>query len=226
MQDAAMPLREQMVHSQLLTNKLLDVRLVRAFTRMPREKFVPAGFRATAYADRAIPLAELMGKGSDCNRVMLEPMVLARLLQAAEIVDGDRVLVIGCGSGYAPAIVRQVTRFVFAVEDNEILASRATSAWRALGIHDIDMYIGALEAGCENEQPFDAICVCGGVDEIPEALFLQLREMGRLVAVQLEEGVGRCVVYRKHRGQVSRWVVCDATARLLPGFERKETFIW
>ena len=81
--------RRNMVESQLRTNRVSDERVLGAFETVARELFVPEVKRGIAYIDKDMAVAE--------DRYLMEPRVLARLLQAAAVQDGDMVLVIGCG---------------------------------------------------------------------------------------------------------------------------------
>ena len=89
--------RRNMVDSQIRPNRVTDPRILAAMRRLPRESFLPSAVRALAYADEDVPL----GNG----RFMMEPMVLARLLQAAALIDQERVLVVGAGTGYGAAVI-------------------------------------------------------------------------------------------------------------------------
>jgi protein-L-isoaspartate(D-aspartate) O-methyltransferase len=94
-------MRRAMVESQLRPEGVTDVRVLEAMGSVAREDFVPEARRATAYADRMIARAD--GRGIN------PPIVTGRLLNAAAIAAGDRVLIIGDASGYTTAVVRQLT---------------------------------------------------------------------------------------------------------------------
>jgi len=102
--------RSNMVESQILTSDVTDRRILRAMGELPRERFVPPALAALAYMDEAVPLsAPAAGR-----RWLMAPRVFAKLLQLAEIGEEDRVLDVGCGSGYSAAVLAKIARSVVA----------------------------------------------------------------------------------------------------------------
>src|SRR5215470_15865453 len=174
--------RHNMVESQIRTNKVTDPALLAAFDAVPREQFVPAALRSVAYVDEDIPI----GKG----RHLLEPMVLARLLQLAEIAPGDVVLDVGCATGYAAAIMARLAKRVVAFEQDGELRSAAERNLAALGAANVTLLEGALSEGAASHGPFAVILLEGCVETMPPALTGQLAEGGRLVGVIRRSGVG------------------------------------
>ena len=112
--------RAHMIESQLRPNKVMDGRVLRAFAEIRRELFVPQHLRVVAYIDEDLPL----GSG----RYLTEPMVAARLLQAATIERTDTVLIVGTGMGYEAALAAMLARSVVALEEDPELARRARAA--------------------------------------------------------------------------------------------------
>lgn len=173
--------RKNMVDSQVRPNKVTDARVLAAMRSLPRERFVtPAGV-ALAYADEDVPL----GGG----RYLMEPMVLARLLQFAAIVPGERALVIAAGSGYGAAVMAACGARVTALEDDSALASMADGLLKELA-PGVAVVKGPLAEGWAGGAPYDVILIEGAVRDIPPAAAKQLRaDGGRLVAVLT--GAGR-----------------------------------
>ena len=112
--------RTNMVESQVLTSDVTDRRILRAMRELPRERFVPAAWAGLAYMDEAVPLT--VGRR---RRWLLAPRVLAKLLQLAEIGESDRVLDVGCGSGYSAAVLAKIAKSVVALECGIALAEEA-----------------------------------------------------------------------------------------------------
>ncbi len=142
--------RLNMVESQLRTNKVTDLRLLGAFETVPRELFVPEPLRGIAYIDEDVAL----GGG----RFVMEPRVLARLLQAAQPGPEDVALDLGCGSGYATAILSRLVATVVALEDD---AALATAVNRTLGELEIDNAVvveGRLTEGYPKQAPYTSSC--------------------------------------------------------------------
>ena len=104
--------RRNMVERQVRTNKVTDEAVLEALAQLPRERFVPESLSAVAYIDEDVPL----GNG----RYLMEPMVFARLVQAAQLQPGDRVLDLGCGCGYSTAILSRLANQVIALESDDI----------------------------------------------------------------------------------------------------------
>jgi len=209
--------RINMVEGQLRPNKVHDPRLVAAFINVPREQFVPKAQRGIAYVDEDIPV----GNG----RYLMEPMVLARLLQEARIGAQDMVLDIGCGTGYSAALIGRLAATVVAVESDAELAAQAAQNLMAVGVDNVVLMQGPLTAGWAAQQPYDVIVLDGAVTEVPAVLLDQLAEGGRLVAVLAPPGhVGHARLYQKIGGVVSGRVLFEAAVRLLPGFEPAPQF--
>jgi len=216
--------RLNMVEGQLRTNKVTDEAVLEGFLTTPRERFVPARLRGIAYVDDDIPLSN--------GRYLIEPLVLARLLQLAEIGKGDKVLEIGCGTGYATAILAQIAASVVAVESDPQLAAAARANLAALGCGNVQLQEAPLHAGWRAGAPYNVILINGGVAEIPAAISDQLAEGGRLVTVT-EGGAGpsqaRCgcaVLMTRAEGKLSSRPVFDATVDVLPGFARRPAFVF
>jgi protein-L-isoaspartate(D-aspartate) O-methyltransferase len=211
--------RLNMVESQLRTNKVTDAAVLEAFLAVPRERFVPATLGGTAYIDDALPL----GSG----RALLAPMVLARLLQLAEIGADDTVLEIGCGSGYGTALLARLAKSVIAVESDGTLAAQARARLRELGVASATVVEAPLVEGHPARAPYRVILLEGAAARIPAALAAQLAEGGRLVAVMLEaSGLGRASVMTRLGGVLAGRPSFDATAPLLPGFQAEPSFVF
>ena len=210
--------RENMVDCQILPNRVTDKRLIEALGAVPREAFVPTEYQGVAYVDEAIPL----GGGRD----LMQPLVTARLFQAAEPKVRDLALVIGCGTGYGAAVLSYLVGTVVAVESDGGLAKEANQVLSGLGIDTVAVMEGRLEEGYKKQAPYDVILFDGAVADVPDALSSQLAEGGRLVAVISDNGVGKAQLMTRHHDQLSSREVFDAGAPLLPGFERSESFVF
>ena len=213
------PARHNMVESQLRTNKVTELRLLEAFETIPRELFVPEGLRGIAYVDKDIAVAE--------GRYLLEPMVLARLIQVAEIMAEDIVLEIGCATGYASAILSRIAATVVCLESDHRLAEEANATLENLGIDNVAVVEGELTAGYAKQAPYNAILIGAAVAEVPQAIYDQLAEGGRLVSViKQPPEPGRASLMRRSGQSVSRRVLFDANSPLLPGFTREPGFVF
>jgi protein-L-isoaspartate(D-aspartate) O-methyltransferase len=209
--------RTCMVESQLRPNKVTDPRVLAAFRGIRREFFAPEHLRVVAYIDDDLPL----GKG----RYLMEPMVAARLLQAAAVERTDTTLIVGAGTGYEAALVAVLARSVLALEEDPDLARRARAALAEHSIASVSLVEGPLPQGHRARAPYDVVFFCGAVAEVPAEIGAQLAEGGRLVAVvKPGSGTGCAALTTRIGGVLAHRVLFDAATPWLPGFLPKPAF--
>jgi protein-L-isoaspartate(D-aspartate) O-methyltransferase len=211
--------RRMMVEGQIRTNDVTDLRVLAAFDEVPRERFVPGRWQAIAYLDRDVPVHE-------SGRYLLKPIVLAKLILAAEIGEGDRVLDVGCATGYSSAVLAKLARLVVALEEDGALAASAARALAAVGAGNVSVETGKLADGWPRQAPYDVILLNGSTEVAPQPLLDQLVDGGRLVAVVGRAPIGRGTVYRRSGTHVSAHAAFDAVAPLLPGFSKPPAFVF
>jgi protein-L-isoaspartate(D-aspartate) O-methyltransferase len=210
--------RMMMVDSQVRPNKVTDPALISAMRQLPREDFLPATLAARAYADEPVRLGD--------DRVMLEPMVLARMIQMAGLRPGERVLVVGSGCGYGAALIAMLGCVVTALEDHPALLAVAEAALRT-HTTGITLATGPLNQGWPDSAPYDCIFIEGGVEELPTALTEQLSPHGRLVMLRSSGGrVGHAVIGRLSGGAVSFVAEFDCAVTTLPSLRRVPAFVF
>lgn len=207
-----------MIDCQLRPNEVNNERIIAAISAVPREVFVPKAKRSVAYVDEDIDVGE--------GRFLMEPRVFARLLDAADLQSSDIVLDIGCATGYSAAVLAGLADAVVAVEENEILAGAAEKKLAELDIMNVAVVTCAMCDGVAKQGPFDVIFIEGAVEEVPDALLKQLKDGGRLLCVKLEGGVGRAHIIHKHGKEFDARNLFDANVAALPGFEKKQTFVF
>ncbi len=211
--------RHTMVESQLRTNEVSEPRLVAALEAVPREAFVPEPLRGIAYVDEDLEVAPA--------RFLMEPRVLALLIQAASLDAADVVLDVGCLSGYSTALLACLADTVVGLESDADLARRADELMSTLGVDNAAVVTGLLAEGYAKQAPYDVILIGGAVPEVPPALIDQLAEGGRLLTILRPPGaVGRAALMLRRHGQVSTRALFDAAVPALPGFERNPSFVF
>jgi protein-L-isoaspartate(D-aspartate) O-methyltransferase len=207
--------RQRMVDGQLRTCDVTDQALLAAFARIPRESFVAPTFASLAYLDRDVPA---LG-GSE--RLLLAPMVLARLIQAASVRPGEKALDVAGGSGYGAAILASLGAHVVALE------SDAGAAAAAKGLLEkeksVEIVAGDLANGAAGG-PFDIILVNGAFEQSPEKLLSQLAPGGRLVGVDASFNAMKAVFIERIGGVANRRILFDATAPRLREFQQTPSF--
>jgi protein-L-isoaspartate(D-aspartate) O-methyltransferase len=213
--------RRTMVDCQVRPSDVTDLRIIAAMLEVPRELFVPAGRRGIAYLDLDVPVTE-----GGTARALLKPMVFAKLLQAAGIGEGDRVLDVGCATGYSSAVLGKLAGSVIALEEDQALARTANAALSQTGASNVVVANGPLAAGWEADAPYDAIILEGAGEVVPAALLAQLKEGGCLLAVVGRGAMGKATIYRMSGQKVTAQPLFDAAAPLLPGFAKPAAFVF
>jgi protein-L-isoaspartate(D-aspartate) O-methyltransferase len=181
--------RENMLERQIRTWDVLDERVLAAMAAIPRERFVPAGWEALAYADMAIPLPH--------GQAMMEPKVEARLLQAAMVRPTDRILEIGTGSGYMTALLARLGGSVTSVERIEAFIPTAGEKLQAHGLGNVHLVTGNGRDWLKGPERFDVVVVTGS---LPDASLLSgavLEEDGRLVVVVGQDPVMEAMLFTR-----------------------------
>ena len=204
--------RRNMVDGQLRPNRVTNSQLLAAISALPREKFLPEGLRSVAYSDEDVPL----GNG----RFLMEPMVLARLIQTLQPRETDRALVVASGRGYGAALLARLVKSVVAVESDAGLAAAAQSTTRELGLVNIEQTVGSLEAGAAATGPYEVILIEGAVRQVPPAILEQLADGGRMgtIVAGPSGALGSAQLFVKLGGVASGRPLFDAGTPALPGF--------
>lgn len=211
--------RRRMVDSQVRTNKVTDPRIIAAFEAVPREAFLDQALQAVAYVDQDIAIAD--------GRWLMEPMVLARMLQCLALRPGDVALDIGCGTGYSTALLARLAATVVALESDPSLARLANRNLTALAVDNAVVVEAPLTEGYAAQAPFDVIFIGGAVAEIPDAITRQLGEGGRICALVRDGAApGRATLGLCRGGAVSFRTEFDAACPALPGFAREAGFVF
>jgi protein-L-isoaspartate(D-aspartate) O-methyltransferase len=214
--------RQKMVDGQVRTNDVTDPRIIDAMLSIPRELFVPESRRALAYLDLDLDVAE----GGSSKRYMIKPQIIAKMLQAAQITTSDNVLVVGCASGYAAALAARLGTKVTGTESELALVEKGNSVLSALGFSNVALKMAAPADGDPAGAPYDVIILNGATEIMPDRLFEQLAEDGRLVGIFDTGKLARVMIVTRSHGDLGHRVLFDGAAPVLPGLERRPSFVF
>ena len=208
--------RRRMVENQLKPNRITDPRLLAAMGAVPRERVVPPTLRNVAYVDEDLPLGD--------GRFLIEPLALAKLIQAARIGPEEVALVIGDATGYAAAVVARLAGTVILLVGEAQEAAALDRLLPEVGADNLVVQVGDPRDGLPSQAPFDVILVVGAVRAVPRSLLDQLAPGGRLVTVLADGRPGEVTVFERTPHGVGRRVVDDAMVPELPAFRPPPVF--
>ena len=208
--------RTAMVDCQVRPSDVTRYNIIEGMLAVPREEFVPTFAREVAYSGADIPLGD--------GRVILEPRVIGKMLDAAMIRPDETVLNISCGYGYTTALIARMAAVVVGVDQDEATAKAAVERLAAQEVVNSIIECGPLAEGSAQHGPYDVIFIEGAIETLPEGLYDQLKDDGRFVTIVSDGETSQCRIGTKTPTSVAWRRVFDATAPVLPGFARKKAF--
>ncbi|MDD4979928.1 MAG: protein-L-isoaspartate(D-aspartate) O-methyltransferase [Candidatus Omnitrophica bacterium] len=193
-------LRKRMVEEQLIGRGIRDKKVLEAFGKVERHKFVPEDLRMNAYADFPIPLDE--------GQTISQPYIVALMTECLNLSPKDKILEIGTGSGYQTAILAELAGEVYSVERFEALAEKARTLLNSLGYKNIKIKAGDGTLGWKEEAPFDKIIVTASSPKIPPPLTEELGENGKLILPLGENFSQTLTLVEKKEGKLQPLNIC------------------
>jgi protein-L-isoaspartate(D-aspartate) O-methyltransferase len=207
--------RVMMVNNQVRPSDVTKFPIIAAMLAVEREIYVPASKRETAYMGENIVIGE--------GRVLVEARTFAKLLDGLDIQPHEIVLDIGCGLGYSTAVLARLCDTVVAVE-SESLGAAAQRTLSSQGVDNAAVMTADLVKGDPKHGPYDVIVLEGAVEVIPDAILAQLKDGGRIGSVFMEGQLGLARIGYKLNGDVTWRFAFNASAPILPGFEKTLSF--
>lgn len=214
--------RQKMVDGQVRPSDVTDIRIIDAMLTVPREAFVPQSQRSLAYLDLDLDVSG----GGTVKRFLIKPAVTAKMLQAADLKVSDDVLVVGCASGYLAALVAKLAQRVTATECDPALAAKAKAVCAELGLGNVMVKAAEVTKGDSANAPFDVIFLNGATEIVPEVLYRQLKEGGRLIGAFATTKPQRATIVTRLHGDFGDRALFDTVIPVLPGLERPPAFIF
>lgn len=186
--------RINMVKNQLLTHHVHNEAILEIMGQVPRHMFLEGKWQNIAYYDGKIPLEN--------NRFLLPPNLFGRMVESLNLTGDEKILDIGCGSGYSTVVLSHLGKSVVGVESNSSLAVKAASNVSFFKLDNVAIKQAELMSGASENAPYDAIIVNGALNSVPKSLLSQLRQGGRLVTVlNYPSGLSKVVLYH-HYGDI------------------------
>ena len=208
--------RFNMIEQQIRTWEVLDPRVLELLGKVRREEFVPAAYRALAFADLEIPI----GHGEH----MLQPKIQARMVQELDLKTTDRILEVGTGTGYLTALLATLGGHVFSVDIFEDFTRTAAQKLAATGIRNVTLDTGDAARGWATHGPYDAVLLTGSVPILADAFRSGLKPGGRLLAVVGERPVMEAKLVTRVEGgafsEIGLFETCIEPLRNAPQPER------
>ncbi|MGR3714138.1 MAG: protein-L-isoaspartate O-methyltransferase family protein [Shimia sp.] len=209
-------LRTTMVDTQIRPSDVTKYTVIEAMLTVPREAYVPSAKREAAYVGEHVEL--------DKQRVVLDPRVLAKILDELDIQSDELVLDIGAGLGYSAAVIARMAEAVIALEDDEARAEDSQTTLSEQGVDNAIVHVAPLAEGASAHGPYDVVILEGGAEQLPDAVAAQVKEGGRIAVLFIEGALGVVRIGYKIDGELNWRFAFNATAPVLPGFEKSRAF--
>jgi len=193
-------LQEEMVSQQIMRRGVVTPQVIEVFRKVPRHLFVPEEVRSYAYNDHPLPIGE--------GQTISQPYMVALMTDLLDLSGEEKILEIGTGSGYQAAILAELGKEVYTVERHRLLAERAEKVLKELGYNNVKVLVGDGTKGWKEFSPYQRIIVTASAPNVPEPLFEQLDEMGKLVIPIGERWSQDLTLIEKRKGKMVGKSIC------------------
>lgn len=193
-------LRKRMVEEQLIPRGIKNKRVLDAFYKVERHKFIPESLRSSAYADFPVSIGE--------GQTISQPYIVALMTECLELSGQEKVLEIGTGSGYQAAILAELAREVYTIERFLGLAKKAQAILDELGYTNIKIKVGDGTLGWEEVAPFERIIITAASPHLPLPLVAQLKDNGKLISPLGESFSQVLTLVEKKEGRLESTDIC------------------
>lgn len=193
-------LQEEMVTQQIMRRGVVTPRVIEAFKKVPRHLFVPEQFQSHSYNDHPLPIGE--------GQTISQPYIVALMTDLLDLSGEDKILEIGTGSGYQAAILAELGKEVYTTERHKLLAERAEKILKELNYQNVKVLVGDGTKGWKEFSPYQKIIVTASAPDVPQPLFIQLDEMGKLVIPIGGRWSQDLILIEKRKGKMIRKSVC------------------
>lgn len=208
-----------MVEQQIRPWDVLDERVLQTLARVARADYVPAAYKALAYADTAIPL--------DHGQEMMHPVVEGRMLQALAIQPTDHVLEIGTGSGYITACLATLAAHVESVDIDADFTQRAAAKLKEHDIYNVKLVTADATTGPQPGRQWDVIVFTGAMCQESKEYLQALKPGGRLFVICGEDPVMKAkLITRTTEQNWSEQILFETSLKQLLGAEHKKHFVF
>lgn len=198
--------RRLMIERYLKSGGISDVDVLRAFSTIPRHKFVSQGLQEEAYRNRVLSIGY--------HQITLSPLVIAKFLQALRLSGDEYILEVGTGSGYLTALLMSLGHYVFSLERLVPLAEKAANNLQSLDYHNVDLHIGDGSQGLADMASFDVIITTAYASKVPAPLALQLHPSGGRMIIPI--GDARQQKLKLIRREANQWYAHTLTSITVP----------
>lgn len=186
-------LRNRMVTEQIISRGVHDERVLEALRRVPRHLFVPDEYANIAYSDSPLPIGH--------GQTISQPYIVALMTELLELEGEENVLEVGTGSGYQAALLAFLAHQVHTIERHAELADKADEVLMSLGLTNVMVHVGDGSLGIPKYAPYQAIMITAAAPRVPQPIFDQLDEGGRLVLPEGGAGGQLLDRWRKQGGK-------------------------